>query len=185
MENIIQIPEPKLSRFLFADTRAAWFWLVVRLYAGYEWLMAGDEKVIDPQWVGSEAGTAVKGYLMGALAKTTGAHPQVSAWYGSFITNFALPNSVAFSYVVAWGEVFVGVGLILGLLTGIAAFFGIYMNLNFLFAGTVSTNPVLLLLQLFLILAWRNAGWVGLDRYALPKLGVPWAPGSIFNKSNI
>src|SRR3989344_4934824 len=135
MENLIQIPEPKISRFLFADTRAAWFWLIIRLYVGYVWLMAGYEKFSNPAWVGDNAGTAIKGFFVGALAKATGQYPQVSSWYASFITGFAMPNAVLF------------------------------------------------LLQLFLILAWRNAGWIGLDRYALPKLGVPWAPGSLFNKS--
>src|SRR3989338_3399761 len=185
MENLIQIPEPKISRFLFADTRAAWFWLIIRLYVGYVWLMAGYEKFSNPAWVGDNAGTAIKGFFVGALAKATGQYPQVSSWYASFITGFAMPNAVLFSYVIVYGQLFVAAGFILVLCAGIAAFFGSFMNLNFLLAGTVSTNPVLFLLQLFLILAWRNAGWIGLDRYALPKLGVPWAPGSLFNKSNI
>ena len=30
------IPEPALARFLFGDTRMAWFWLIVRLYVGYQ-----------------------------------------------------------------------------------------------------------------------------------------------------
>jgi thiosulfate dehydrogenase [quinone] large subunit len=41
----IQIPEPALSRFLFADTRFAWFWLIVRIYVGWQWLYAGYEKL--------------------------------------------------------------------------------------------------------------------------------------------
>lgn len=51
-----------------------------------------------------------------------------------------------------------GVGLIVGALTGIAAFFGLVMNFNYLFADAVSTNPVLGVLALFVILAWRIAG---------------------------
>jgi thiosulfate dehydrogenase [quinone] large subunit len=58
------------------------------------------------------------------------------------------------------------------------------MNLNYLLAGTVSTNPILLILQLFLILAWRVAGWYGLDRWALPSLGTPWQKGKLFKSSN-
>jgi len=116
------------------------------------------------------------------LAKTTGLHPDVQGWYASFLENVALPNAETFSYVVAYGEVIVGIALIIGLFTGIAAFFGSFMNLNFLLAGTVSVNPILFVLQLFLILAWRVAGWVGLDRYLLPKLGTPWQGGSMFKK---
>ena len=56
------------------------------------------------------------------------------------------------------------------------------MNLNYLFAGTVSINPLLFLIQLFLVLAWRTAGWYGLDRYILPYLGTPWQAGKAFKK---
>jgi thiosulfate dehydrogenase [quinone] large subunit len=33
-----------------------------------------------------------------------------------------------------------------------------------------------------LVLAWRNAGWIGLDRFVLPKLGTPWEPGPLFRR---
>ena len=44
-KEVIQIPEPPIARFLFADTRMAWLWLIVRLYVGYEWLTAGLDKL--------------------------------------------------------------------------------------------------------------------------------------------
>jgi thiosulfate dehydrogenase [quinone] large subunit len=168
------IPEPPFARFLFGDSRIALVWAVIRVYVGWEWLMAGWEKIHSAAWVGTGSGSALQGFLMGALQKTAGEHPSVSNWYAWFIEHIALQHTVFFSHLVAWGEVAVGIGLILGIFTGIAAFFGAFMNLNYLFAGTVSTNPFLLLLQLFLILAWRNAGWLGIDRWLLPKLGVPW-----------
>jgi thiosulfate dehydrogenase [quinone] large subunit len=76
------------------------------------------------------------------------------------------------------GEMAIGVGLILGALTGIAAFFGATLNMTFLLAGTVSSNPILLLITMILILAWRVAGWIGVDYILLPRLGVPWNPGT-------
>ena len=151
--SVVQIPEPPLSRFLFADSRFAWVWLILRVYVGWEWLTAGYEKVINPVWVGPKAGVAITGFLMGALEKTQGAHPSVAGWYAWFIHTVALPNAATFSYLVAFGELFVGVGLILGLFTGLAAFFGGFMNMNYLFAGTISTNPLMFLIELFLILA--------------------------------
>jgi thiosulfate dehydrogenase [quinone] large subunit len=168
---LIHIPEPTIAKFLFADTRFAWFWLLVRLYIGYEWLAAGIGKATNPAWIGSEAGTAIKGFLAGALEKTGGAHPDVSGWYAFFVENMALPHPVVFSYLVTYGEIIIGAALILGIFTGIAAFFGSFLNLNFLLAGAVSSNPILLLLQLFLILAWRTAGWLGLDQLILKMLG--------------
>jgi len=53
------------------------------------------------------------------------------------------------------------------------------MNVNYLMAGTVSTNPLLFVLATWLVLAWRVAGWWGLDRWLLPRLGTPWAPGDL------
>lgn len=167
----IHIPEPKLARFLFTDTRFAWFWLLVRLYIGYEWLVAGIGKAVNPVWTGPQAGVAIKGFLTGALEKTAGAHPDVSSWYAFFVENLALPHPVVFSYLITYGEIAVGVALILGIFTGISAFFGSFMNMNFLMAGAVSSNPILLFLQLFLILAWRTAGWIGLDHFILKALG--------------
>lgn len=159
----------KFAHFFFYNKDSAWLWLILRVYVGYEWVIAGWGKIVNPAgvWVGDKAGVAVSGFLNGALAKTAGEHPDVSAGYAWFINHVALPNATLFSYLVAYGELLVGIALIIGLLTGIAAFFGATMNLNFLFAGTVSTNPYLLLAQIFLILAWRVAGWYGADRKAL------------------
>lgn len=175
-----QIPEPALSRFLFADTRISIIWLVIRLYIGYEWLVAGWAKVTNPVWMGPTAGPALQGFLMGSIKKTAGAHPDVSGWYAEFLKSFVLPNVTVFSNMVALGELLVGIALILGIFTGIAAFFGAFMNMNYLFAGTISTNPFMFLLQLFLIIGWRVAGFYGLDRYILPLLGTPWHKGKIF-----
>jgi len=168
---VTHIPELKLSRLLFADTRFAWIWFVVRLYVGWIWLQAGIEKVQSPAWIGINSGTALRGFLMGALSKSQGLHPDVQDWYAAFLKDFVLPNSSLFAHLVSYGEVLVGTALILGILTGIAAFFGSFMNMNFLLAGTVSINPILFLLELFLILAWRVAGWWGIDRFLLPLIG--------------
>lgn len=175
----VQIPEPPLSRFLFADTKMAWFWAIVRLYVGWQWLEAGWAKLGNPAWTGSQAGSALQGFLVGALKKTAGAHPDVQGWYAGFLEKFVLHHTPFFSYAVTYGEILVGVALIAGCLTGIAAFFGAFMNMNYLFAGTVSINPLLFLLGLFLILAWRVAGFYGADYWLLPYLGTPWQPGKI------
>lgn len=192
-----QIPEPPIARFLFADTRMAWLWLIIRLYVGYEWLTAGLEKltgrdftigstfgkVVSRPWVfGAHDGAAIKGFVAGALAQSSGAHPAVQSWYAAFLQHAVLPNAALFAYMVTFGEVLVGVALILGILTGIASFFGVFMNMNYLLAGTVSTNPILGFLALFLILAWCIAGYYGLDRYILPLLGTPWT-GSLVHKT--
>ena len=183
MSKQIIIEESPLSKFLFSNTKLSWLWLVIRVYVGYEWLIAGWEKIHSAVWTGPTAGGALSGFIQGALAKTAGAHPDVSNWYASFLQNIILPHANAWSHVVAWGELLVGVALVIGLLTGIAAFFGLFMNLNYLLAGTVSVNPILFTLSILLILAWKTAGYVGLDYFALQYFGTPWHGGKLFKKS--
>jgi len=73
--------------------------------------------------------------------------------------------------------------MILGMFTGIAAILGGFMNWNFMMAGSASVNPVLFILSVLLVLAWKTAGWWGLDRWLLPLLGSPWQPGRLFKES--
>lgn len=177
---IRKIEDSPIASSLFGNVSWAWVWLFVRLYVGWEWFQAGMNKINNPAWTGSNAGAAITGFVNHALTLTEGEHPQVQGWYASFLNDMVLPNAELWSYFVSWGEFLVGIALIIGLFTGIAAFFGSFMNMNYLLAGAVSTNPILLLGALFLILAWKTAGWWGLDRWVLPALGTPWSPGYIF-----
>jgi thiosulfate dehydrogenase [quinone] large subunit len=174
------ITDPPFAQALFGNVNWAWLWLIVRVYVGWTWLYAGWEKLTNPAWVGNQAGTALTGFINNALTKASGEHPDVQNWYAAFLHNIVLPHAYAWSHLVAFGESLVGIGLILGAFAGIAAFFGILMNLNYLMSGAVSVNPILLMLSIFLVLAWKTIGWWGLDRWLLPALGTPWRPGRIF-----
>jgi thiosulfate dehydrogenase [quinone] large subunit len=181
LSEVQQITDPPFTQALFGKVSWAWFWLIVRLYVGWTWLKAGWGKINNPTWIGSKSGTALTGFVNGALTKATGEHPDVQSWYATFLHNVVLPHAGTWSYLVIFGEILVGIGLILGAFAGIAAFFGILMNLNYLLAGSVSVNPILLMLSVFLVLAWKTVGWWGLDRWLLPALGTPWRPGRIFH----
>ena len=171
----ITIPEPPFAHKLFSTTAFAWLWLVVRLYVGYQWIEAGWHKITGGGWI--DGGAALQGFWAKAAAiPAAPAKPAITYdWYRAFI-QFMLDNGWYswFASLVAFGELFVGVALIVGAFVGIAAFFGALMNWNFIMAGSASTNPVLLMLGIFLILAWKVAGWYGLDRYLLPLVGTPW-----------
>lgn len=89
-------------------------------------------------------------------------------WYVWFLQNFVQPNASLFATLVALGELAVGLALLVGLLTGIAAFGGVFLNGNFVLAGVLGQNPALIILGALLMIAWRNAGWIGLDRWFIP-----------------
>lgn len=173
-----QFPEPAIAKFFLGSTGASALWFVLRMNVGAQWFLAGWEKVQSPAW--GTSGVALKGFVQGALAKTSGANPSVQGWYANFLHDFVLPNAGVFSFLVTWGELAVGLGVLVGALTGIASGFGVLMNLNYLLSGTVSINPVLGTFGLFLCFAWRVAGYIGLDSVLLPAIGLPWKPGKIF-----
>lgn len=170
----IHIEDPPLARALFGDTRWSFVWLILRVYVGIDWLREGLSKAQDPGWTGAHAGSFMTIWVTRALTKTQGAHPDVQGWYGAFLSHVVLPFAPLWSYAITAGEIAVGLGLIFGLFTGIAAFFGTTMNASYVLAGTVSTNPILFALGSLLVLAWKTAGWWGADRWVLPALGTPW-----------
>lgn len=168
------VEESPLARKLFASTGpAAAVWLVARLYLGYEWLIAGWDKVTAEAWWN---GAAIQGFAAGALERgTQGDHPQIAyGWYESFLAFIRDTAYPVMGPLVAVGEVVIGVGLLLGAFVGIFAFLGIVLNFSFVFAGSAGVNPLFLIIGLLLLLAWRNAGYYGLDRYLLPTIGTPW-----------
>jgi thiosulfate dehydrogenase [quinone] large subunit len=107
---------------------------------------------------GKRGGRCRNRFAQGAPQQTTGEHPEVTGWYARFLESVVIPNTTLFSYLVTLGEILVGLGLIFGLFTGIAAFFGGFMNASFLFAGTAGANPLMVILATWLVLAWRVAG---------------------------
>ncbi|MFC4736404.1 DoxX family membrane protein [Bacillus daqingensis] len=146
--------------FLRNNRIAAGILTFLRLYLGWAWLTAGWGKVV--------GGFDASGYLQGVVANADVAAQYPT--YHAFIEHIALPNAGLFSFMVAWGELLVGLGLILGVFTTAAAFFGIVMNFAFLFAGTISTNPLLVLVTIFILAAGANAGRFGGDRWVIPYL---------------
>jgi thiosulfate dehydrogenase [quinone] large subunit len=175
----IEIEGPAFTRFLFGNSQAGLFWLPVRLFLGFSWLEAGYHKFADGGWI--DGGAALRAYWERAAAIPEQGRPAISYdWYRSFIQTLLDNNAEQwFGWVITFGEMAVGVGLIIGLLTGFAAFFGAFMNMSFLLAGSASTNPVLFTLAIGLMLAWKVAGYYGVDRYLLPMLGTPWRPGTL------
>src|SRR4051812_46834854 len=170
----VLVQDPPIAQFLFQNTKASIIWLVVRLYVAYGFLEAGWHKFNDPAWMGD--GSGILGFWTRAAGVGANGQPVIAyGWYRAFIQSLIDSNAAPwFAKLITFGELAVGLGLLVGALVGVAAFFGALMNMSFLMAGTVSTNPVLFFLGVLLILAWKNAGYLGIDRYLLPLLGTPW-----------
>jgi thiosulfate dehydrogenase [quinone] large subunit len=173
---VVEVEGPAFTRYLFANTRAGLFWLPIRVFVGFQWIEAGWHKLTGTGW--TDGGAALLGYWKGAVAVPAagaGRPPITFEWYRTFLQGLIDNNAQGwFAWLITLGELAVGIGILAGALVGIAAFFGATMNMSFMLAGSASTNPVLFFFEIGLILAWRVAGYYGVDRYLLPMLGVPW-----------
>ena len=147
------VQDPPLVQKLLSHPLAGLLWLPLRIWLGYQWFVAGSHKISNPAWV--VTGDALKGFWTNAVkvSAETGKGPITFDWYRSFL-QFMLDNQAYtwFAKLVAYGELLIGIALILGAFTGIAAFFGGFMNFNFMLAGSASTNPLLFVVAVGLIL---------------------------------
>ena len=100
-------------------------------------------------------------------------------WYKDFLEHTVLPHAKMFATLQAYGEVAVGVGLVLGLLTGLTALVGLFLAVNFgLATQWMSFGQQgfhLLLTTSMLIFLVTRAGRVwGLDGWLLRRPGRRW-----------
>ncbi|WP_165999928.1 DoxX family protein [Bacillus sp. Cs-700] len=146
--------------FLRENKGASGILFLIRLFLGYQWITAG--------WTKITGGFDANGFLQGAVAGASGEHPAVQGWWATFLEGVAIPNVDFFNVLIPWGEFLVGLGLILGTFTTLAAFMGVVMNFAFLFSGTTSTNPMMVILGMLLLIAGYNAAKIGIDRWLIP-----------------
>jgi thiosulfate dehydrogenase (quinone) large subunit len=136
---------------------------VIRLYLGWQWLNAGWGKI-------SSGNFDASGFLYRAVKNMSGDHPAVQPWWGNFIKGVAIPYVDLFNVIVPWGEFLVGLSLILGIFTTLSIIMGLIMNFAYMLSGATSTNPQMVLLGIFILVAGVNAGKIGLDRWFIQVL---------------
>jgi thiosulfate dehydrogenase [quinone] large subunit len=167
------VQAPPIARVLFGDTRLAWLWLALRVYLGWLWLDAGREKLADNGWM--DGGLALRGiWERSAQTPEQGQVPLAYDWYRDML-QFMLDHKwyVWAGPLVAVGETLLGIALILGLFTGLTAFLGSFLNAGIDLTGAAAT-PFFFVLAIALMLAWKTAGRIGLDRWVLPVVGKIW-----------
>lgn len=161
-----------MVKFLRNNKVASIILAIIRIYLGIEWTLTGWEKV-----TGGASG-AVKGLLSNAIKNPVkGPTGKVLyPWFNSMLSAI-LPHYRGMSYLVSWGELLVGLGLIFGCLTTAAVFFGLMMNFSYMLAGAISVNPEYIFLKYFIIIAGFNASKIGLDYWV-----IPWIRTHIFKQ---
>ncbi len=133
-----------------------WPIVLLRVYSGVFFLYHGVGKIRHDDFA-----AALSNFLTGKLDSSF-------PFYRAFIESVVLPNKEIFSTLVSWGELTVGLALIVGLATRYAAFFGAFMVLNFWFAKGVGvfagTNHDIVWFVILIVLGFIPAGKIaGLD----------------------
>jgi thiosulfate dehydrogenase (quinone) large subunit len=119
--------------------------LPLRLFIGIGWIRAGLEKVIDPFWLD---GTALVVFLRAHLEQGAVVFP----FYESLISGVFIPHALLLTYVIIVGQMLAGVSILTGVGIELALLGGMFMNLNFLFAGAVNPSVFYIVIQLVLLL---------------------------------
>ncbi len=100
-------------------------------------------------------------------------------WYKEFLEGTVLPQSRVFATLQTFAEAAVGLGLILGLLTGLTALVGLFLSLNYGFASQWMSFGqqgfhVLLVTSMITFLGARAGRTWGIDRWILVRRGGRW-----------
>ncbi len=100
-------------------------------------------------------------------------------WYKDFLEGTVLPHSQLFATLQTFGEAAVGLGLILGLLTGLTAFVGLFLSLNYGLAsqwmsfGQQGFHVLLVTSMIIFLFARAGRTW-GLDQAILAGSRQRW-----------
>jgi thiosulfate dehydrogenase (quinone) large subunit len=142
---------------LKASKLAALAWTAMRVWLGVMWIQAGSAKL----WGAEAAGFLHNGGagVAGFAAHGTPAY----SWWGSFLHSFVVPNAGAIGVLVAVGEFAIGVALVAGLFTRIAALGSLALLFTYVMSGTASVCAFYAAIAIVILVMWRTASWIGAD----------------------
>ena len=81
-----------------------------------------------------------------------------------YLQTFAIPFYKVIAVVVSIGELYVGIGLLLGLTTRWAAAAALFILINLSLGGYYDASLIPFFLLSFLMMGWNSGHWLGLDR---------------------
>ncbi len=147
----------------------------MRLFLGVTFIYAGIQKLTDPQFFSPSArgyiGKQIIGFATGSPLHT-------------FLINVAVPHASFFGYLVAYGEIAIGLGTLVGFLLRPAAFFGMLISLMFFLSATWRVFPYFYGADIVFVFCWitmllagpMNTGLLSLDELWVTRLLAGMSP---------
>ena len=154
-------------------------WIVLlRVVVGFWFLKAVWSKLVVAWLFGVIPYSAVSPRFLGFYPKRVAefAAGNPLEWYKNFLEGTVLPHAAIFATLQAYGEVAAGLGLLLGLLTGLSALIGLFLALNFGLASQWMSFGqqgfhLLLVTSMIIFLGTRAGRLWGLDAGLLGRAG--------------
>ncbi|MCS4485959.1 DoxX family membrane protein [Staphylococcus americanisciuri] len=113
--------------------------LLIRIGSGIVMLMQGFEKLTG-------------GFAINGLIPVVQKSPDVPEWYKAFFSTVVNTQTDIFQWLIPLGEIAIGLGLILGILSYTASFFGAFVMLNYILADMIFTYPLQLFFFIILLM---------------------------------
>lgn len=157
-----------MTTFLYqsqAKNISKWILLPLRLFLGVTFIYAGIQKLTDPQFFSPSArgyiGKQIEGFATGSPLH-------------SFLMNVALPHASFFGYLVAYGEIAIGLGTLIAFLLRPAAFFGMLISLMFFLSASWHIFPYFYGADIVFVFCWITMLLAGPMNTSLPALDEMW-----------
>jgi thiosulfate dehydrogenase [quinone] large subunit len=132
----------------------------LRLFYGLFFFQAGVNKMLK--------GWGYASYLAEVFAqRLTELNPDSFA--SLYLENFGIPFATPISFVVAWGELFAGIGLLLGLATRPAAILAFFILFNIAIGGYYDASLLPFFAMNIAFIFYPLGRKFGLDRYLHPR----------------
>ena len=132
-------------------------WLAMRVWLGIMWIQAGWAKLFGAEnaFFLHHNGAGVAGFAAHGTPAYT--------WWGQFPARLRRPNAGSIGILVAVAEFAIGVALVAGLFTRIAALSSLALLFTYVMSGTASVCAWYALFAIVILAMWRTSSWIGID----------------------
>lgn len=131
--------------------------LLLRVGAGFYILMQGYEKLTG-------------GFAIDGLVSVIRDNQDSPAWYKAFFETVIAHNLELFKWAVQLGEIAIGLGLILGVMSYTASAFGVFIMVNYILADMIFTYPLQLVVFVILLMNRRTLEQISLNHFIKRKM---------------
>lgn len=128
--------------------------ILFRLLFGLFFLLAGVNK-IRKDWLFSDILQSI------FYQRLTELNPSSFAY--NYLLDFALPIYPLVAWIVVWGEVIVGIGLLLGIATRLSSFGGFFILFNLAIGGYYDASLLPFFILNIIFIVYPSGHWLGFD----------------------